>query len=149
MSWNSLRPLGGQAHAVGAAVALDVDAIDQPLGDQLVGDAGDVAAGDHHPARQLVHLQALGRALQLRHQVEAGQGGVEALAQLAAHLLFHQLGAGEQPQPQAQRVVVVAVRARFHVHGGLNSFGVQHLNSLGLNKRCQSWNAAASYKLGH
>jgi hypothetical protein len=77
-----LAALGGEAHAVGAPVALHLDALHQAFGDQLVGDAGDVAAGHHHAARQLVHAQALGRALQLRHQVEARQRGVELLAQL-------------------------------------------------------------------
>ena len=50
-------------------------------------------------------------------QVEARQGGVEALAQLRAHLLLHHLGAGEQAQPQAQGFGVFAVGARFDVHG--------------------------------
>ena len=54
--------------------------------------------------------------IELRKQVEAGQGGVKALAQPRAHLLFHQLGAGEHPQPQPQRLRVLAVGARFHVH---------------------------------
>ena len=40
--------------------------------------AGDVAAGHHQQARQLVHLQPVGMALELRHQVEARQRGAEA-----------------------------------------------------------------------
>src|SRR5256885_8496865 len=55
---------------------------------QLVGDAGDVAVGHHHVARQLAHLHALGRALQLGHEVEAGQGGVEFAAQAVVDMAF-------------------------------------------------------------
>ena len=107
---------GGQPHPVGAAVTIDFHAFDQALGHQLVRDAGDVAAGDHHAARQLVHLQAVGVALQLGHQVKAWQRGVKLFAQLGAHLLFDQLGTGQQSQPQAQGFRVLAVTSFFHVH---------------------------------
>jgi hypothetical protein len=54
---------------------------------------------------------------ELRHQVEARQGGGEALAQARAHPALDQLGAGQQPQPQAQRAVVVGARDEFAVEG--------------------------------
>jgi len=107
---------GRAANAPGAAVALDVDALHQPLGHELVGDAGHVAARHHHAARELVHLESLGRALELRHQVEARQRGGELRAQSVAHLLLDQLGAGEQPKPQPQCFGVFAVRACFEIH---------------------------------
>ena len=56
-----------------------------------------------------------GRALQLGHQVEARQGGVEVVAQPAADLAFDQVAAGQHAQPQAQRVVVVGRGAGFQV----------------------------------
>ena len=113
----NLAPAGGQAHAVGAAVARNVHPFDQAFGHELVGDAGDVAAGNHHATRQLVHLQPVRIALELGHQVKTRQGGVELFAQLPAHLFFNQLRAGQQAQPQAQRLGVFAVSACFHVHG--------------------------------
>ena len=79
---------------------------------------GDVAAGDHQQARELVHLQALAVALELRHQVEARQRGAEALAQPRAHAALDQLGAGEQPQPDAQRAVVSGAGDVSRSHGG-------------------------------
>ena len=39
-------------------------------------------------ARQLAHLQPVGIALELRHQVEARQRGVELAAQPAANFTF-------------------------------------------------------------
>jgi hypothetical protein len=45
-------------------------------------------------------------ALELRHQVEARQRGVEALAQPRADFALDELRAGEQAQPDAQRAVV-------------------------------------------
>ena len=111
-----LAALGGQPHQVGAPVALDLGALDQTFGLQLVGDAGDIAARHHHAARQLVHAHALGLALELRHQVEARQRGAPLLAQIGAHLLFNQLRAGEQAQPQAQLIGVFGVGAGFQIH---------------------------------
>jgi hypothetical protein len=56
-------------------------------------------------------------ALELRHQVEARQGGAELLAQARAHAALDQLGAGEQPQPDAQRAVVLAAGDELAVDG--------------------------------
>jgi hypothetical protein len=81
----------------------------------MLDDGGDVAAGDHQQARQLVHPEALGMALELRHQVEARQRGGEALAQPRAHHALDHLGAGEQPQPDAQGAVVIGAGNRFAV----------------------------------
>jgi hypothetical protein len=114
--FEGLAPLSCEAHAPGAPVACHVDAFHEALGDELVGDAGDIAPGHHHAARQLVHAQPVGRAFQLGHQVEARQRGDELLAQGGAHLLFHQLGTGQQAQPQAQFFRVLAVGAGFEVH---------------------------------
>src|SRR2546429_9317297 len=46
----------------------------------------DVAVGHHHVARQLAHLHALGRALQLGHEVEAGQRSEEHTSELQSRL---------------------------------------------------------------
>ena len=107
----------GEADAPGAAVLQHIESLDQALAGQLVGDGGDVATGDHHAPRQLVHLHAVGGAPELRHQVKAGQGGVKLGAQLVAHLLFNQLGTGEQAQPQPQSFGVLAVGPGFQIHG--------------------------------
>ena len=50
-----------ELYPVGSPVAGHLQPLHQPLADQLVGDASDIAAGDHHAARQLVHLQTIGR----------------------------------------------------------------------------------------
>ena len=107
--------VGREAHQERAPVAVHAHAFDQALGHELVGDAGDVATGDHEPVRELFHLQAVGVAFELGHEVEARQGGVELLAQAGAHALLDQLRAGQQPQPQAQLVGVFAVGAGFEV----------------------------------
>jgi hypothetical protein len=60
-------------------------------------------------------------ALELRHQVEARQGGVEVLAQARAHPFLDELGAGQQPQPDAQRAVVPAAGDEFAVDGLLQA----------------------------
>ena len=65
--------------------------------------------------RQLTHLQALGRALELRHEVKARQRGVELALQQRPHSRLDQVGAGEQPQPQPQRIVVIVAGARLDV----------------------------------
>ena len=113
--------LGRELHGVGAAVADDRLAPDEPFGDELVGDARDVAAGDHEAARQLAHLEPLRIALELRHQVEARQRRREALAQPRAHLAFDRQRAGEKPQPEAQRLVMIVVDARLGIGCGGNA----------------------------
>jgi hypothetical protein len=107
--------LGREANRVRAAVALDVAPLDQALGDELVGEARDIAARHHHPLRELAHPQPCRVALQLRHQVEARQRGREVRAQARADVALDQHRAGEKAQPQSQRVVVVVVYARFVV----------------------------------
>ena len=74
-------PARVEADAERAPVGGLVEPLDQALLLELVDDGGDVAAGHHQQARQLVHLQPLGMALELRHQVEARQRGGELLAQ--------------------------------------------------------------------
>ena len=80
---------------------------------QLVGQAGDAAAGDHQAARQRVHAQALGVAVQLRQVVEARQRGAELGAQPAPDLGLDLRAAGQQPQPQLQGRMVAVGSARF------------------------------------
>ena len=99
----------------GAPVAHAPGALDQTFGLQLVGDAGDVAARHHHAARQLVHLQPVRVALQLRHQVEPGQRGFKLRAQLGAHLLFDQLRQRQHAQPEPQGLRMLDVASCFHV----------------------------------
>src|SRR5690348_10676546 len=76
---------------------------DQALLLQAVSDPGDIASGHHHALQELAHLQALWGALQLCHEVEARQSGVEARLQVLADPAPDLVGAGEEPQPQAQR----------------------------------------------
>ena len=71
---------GGQTNQEGASVALDVHPLDKAFCHQLISDAGHVAASDHHAARQLFHLHALGHPFQLRHQVKAGECGFKLFA---------------------------------------------------------------------
>jgi hypothetical protein len=56
----------------GTAVAGNGQALNQTFSDKLVRDTGDVAASDHHAARQLFHFETILAALELRHQVKAG-----------------------------------------------------------------------------
>jgi hypothetical protein len=56
-------------------------------------------------------------ARELRHEIEARQGGGELLAQARAHLPLDELRAGKQPQPDAQRAVVVGAGDEFAVEG--------------------------------
>jgi hypothetical protein len=74
---------------------------------------------NHHPFRQFSHAQAIGMALQLRHQVEARQRDVERGAQPAADLVLDAHGAGEHAQPQFERLVMVLCQARGQVERGL------------------------------
>src|SRR5690242_1919741 len=82
---------------------------------QFVGDARDVAAGDHHALGDLSHLQARRIALELRHEIEPGQRRVELPAKASPDLLLDEIRARQDAQPEAERLVVVAVRSRFVV----------------------------------
>src|SRR5690606_31974673 len=85
-----------------------LDRLDQALGLQPRGQAGDVALGDHQPARDLAKRQAgLAGALEGGEEVEARQGGAEVLAQALGQALFHRRGAGQQAEPQAQAALAV------------------------------------------
>jgi hypothetical protein len=53
---------------------------------QPVDDAGDVAVRDQQEARQVAHQHAVRLAVERRHHVEAGQGGVELGLQPLAQL---------------------------------------------------------------
>ena len=55
----------------------------ETVGQQLIGEASDVAPGHHQVARQGVHAQSFGMPMQLGQVVEAGQAGAEALAHRA------------------------------------------------------------------
>ena len=100
-------PLGGQAHELRAPVLGRGPAADEALLDQAVDQSGDVAVRDHHALRQLAQRHRLRRAVELRHQIEARQRDVEAVAQAPTDLALDHLLAGEQPQPQAQLVLVI------------------------------------------
>jgi hypothetical protein len=65
MARNTLRPVAVSAHAVRAPIERIRAACDEPFALEHVGDARDVAARDHEPSRQLAHLEALWRALEL------------------------------------------------------------------------------------
>src|SRR3569833_466401 len=89
---------------------------------QPVRDTCDFAAGDHHPLRQLAHLQSLRRTFQLRHEVEAGQSGIEARLQLLADHIFDPVRATQHSQPQPHGQVMVVVDAGFRIHVRLDQF---------------------------
>jgi len=109
--------LPGEAHGVGTPVAADGMALHQSFRLQLVGDAGDVAAGDHQPLRQLAHPQPGRIALQLRHQIETGQRQREPIAQARADPALDHERAGQKTQPQPERLVMRIVNAGFRIRG--------------------------------
>ena len=82
-------------------------AVEMAGGDEPVDEAGEVAVRHHHPLREIGQRHAVRRLVELRHQVEAGQRDVEALAQAAAHLALDQRRAGEKTQPEAQLLPVI------------------------------------------
>ena len=108
-----LAPRFSQANAQRTPIIGDSAALHQTFGFELVSDASHVAAGHHHASRQLIHLEALGRALQLRHQIKARQRSFELLTQTAAHPLLNQLRAGQHAQPQPQCIVMILVGTGF------------------------------------
>jgi len=63
---------------------------------------------------------ALGRLIELSHQIEARQRDVETLAQATAHLTLDQGRAGEEPKPQPKLVAVIV--RQFHGLG----LGIKH-----------------------
>src|SRR3569833_838206 len=83
---------------------------------EAVRDAGDITPCHHHPLRQLAHFQALGRALELRHEVEARQGRIEARLQVLPNTVLVLVRSGQNAQPQSQRYVVIVVNACFGIH---------------------------------
>src|SRR5512145_2799946 len=131
----ALLAAGRQADAECAPVIGLVEPLDQALLLELVDDRGDVAAGDHQQARELVHFEPLAVALELRHQVEARQRGAELLAQARAHAPFDELSAGEKPEPDPQRAMVVAPRDELAIHAGTPSLNRSSLKYLG--RGCQ------------
>ena len=108
------------------AVAMTFGGIDfadhQAFFFQAVGDAGDVASRDHHALGQLAHLQALWRALELCHQVEPGQGGVEIGLQVLADEILDAVGATQHAQPQPHGQVMIVVYPGFRIDVRLNQF---------------------------
>ncbi len=84
----SLAALGCQAQPPGAAVTGFGVALHQAFFFKLVGQPGDVPAGDHQEARQRAHAQAVGVAVQLRQVIEARQRHAEHRTQALADLRF-------------------------------------------------------------
>ncbi len=107
--------LGRQPDRVYAAVARQPPAYDEALADELVRQPGHVAPRHHQAARQLAHPQALRRPRELRHEIEARERDVEALAQALPDVALEHRRAREQPQPQAQRGVIGRRRPRFGI----------------------------------
>ncbi len=56
---------------------------------------------------EFAERHAVRRLVELRHQVEARQRHVEAVAQAAAHFAFDQRRAGQKAQPQPQLGLVI------------------------------------------
>ena len=117
MARNTRRPSRVSLTRSARRSAPSASARHQALLFQRIGQPRDVAAGDHQSPRQLAHAQALRRALQLRHQIEARQSRREAGLQAAAHARFDEARARVEPQPQTQRLMIVAGRARLGVNG--------------------------------
>src|SRR5690606_9709944 len=61
------------------------------------------------------HPQAIGCAVQLRKQVEAGQRRSELALERAVHDAFDHRRRGEEPQPKAQGLVVVLGKRRLGI----------------------------------
>ena len=76
--------------------------MDKAVGFQLLHERGDCAVRDHQKFGNFGHGRAGRLARELCQQVEAGQRGVELLAQPGVQRLLDPGGAGEQPQPDAQ-----------------------------------------------
>jgi hypothetical protein len=112
-----LTPGGCQAHDTSAGPSGSGRRSTMAFGGQLVGQAGDVAAGDHQVARQRVHAQALGVPFQLRQVVKARQRGRKTLAQPGADFLFDLRAARQEPQPQLDPRVITRLAARFAADG--------------------------------
>ena len=70
--------------------------------------AGEIAVRHHHPLGKIGQHHALGRLVELRHEVEARKRDVELLTQAAAQLAFDESGAGKKTQPQPQLVSMVS-----------------------------------------
>ena len=58
-----------------------------------------------------------GRALELRHQVEARQGGLEVGLQVLPHEILDAIRAAQHAQPQPHRTVMIIVDAGLGVDG--------------------------------
>src|SRR5579885_341644 len=107
--------LGGEADDAAAAVARMGGALDEPFRRQRVDEAGDIAAGHHQARAELAHGEAVSGAVELRQEIEARQGGVEAAAQTRADLGLDEAGAGEKAQPDFELDLVVAAARRFAI----------------------------------
>ncbi len=100
----------------------------QPLLDQPLDQAGDIAVRHHHALRELAERHPVACTIELRHEIEARERDVETVAQPPADLGLDHLLAGEQAQPQPQLVLVV----------------VRALGNLGLGIE---WNAAVLHQI--
>src|ERR1700723_2443250 len=109
---------GSQPDPKRPAVPRIDDARHQALLLEQIRDAGDIAAGDHQPLRQLAHLETLGASLELRHEIETGQRGREFGLQTLPNMVLDQRRATEQPQPQPQRVMMILPHASLTVGQG-------------------------------
>src|SRR5262249_20865362 len=98
----ALAALARQANDHAAPVGGIVAADHQAGLHELVDQAGDGAVGHDQPARQLGHGEAVGKALELRQNVEARHRGLEFLAQALAQEALHLDRAADQTQPESQ-----------------------------------------------
>src|ERR1700682_1359886 len=86
-----------------------------PFSLELIGDARNIPSGNHQALRDLIHVQAVWVALQLRHQIKARQGSLKILPYPPANMVLDAHVAGQQAKPQAQRLMVILGRTRFEV----------------------------------
>src|SRR5690606_26357105 len=75
--------------------------------DETLDKPRDIAVRYHHALRKFAEQDAFFRPVELRHQVEARQRGVELFAQPLADLSLDEIGAGQEAQPQAQFAAMV------------------------------------------
>lgn len=102
-----LFAIARHAHDHGAPVIAVRHSFHPAFGNELIGQARDVAAGHHQVLRQGAHAQALRKAAELRQVIKARQGGAELRAQIAADHLLYLGAASQQAQPQAHGLVIV------------------------------------------
>src|SRR4029077_10144085 len=111
----TLQPGKSQLDGEGATVARTRSADHQAFTFKLVSNSRYVPARYHQLPGEFVHSQSAGAALQLCHQIEARQCGIELAPQAKPNMVLNAYCAREQTQPQAQGMVVALLGARLQI----------------------------------